>query len=81
MSLSHIIREEHGIQCMPCSFRIISEMLLEIHTIEKCDVLKSIIRSQIQSTLVISKSKGPSKILRDIRTSTYQTCSIEEKTI
>ena len=33
----------------------------------------------IQSTLVISKSKGPSKIFRDIRTSTYQTCSTEEK--
>ena len=33
----------------------------------------------IQSTLVISKSKGPSKIVRDIRTSTYQICSIEEK--
>ena len=32
-----------------------------------------------QSTLVISKSKGPSKTLRDIRTSTYQICSIEEK--
>ena len=38
---------------------------------------------QLQSTLVISKSKGPSKTLRDIRTSTYQICSasIEEKTI
>ena len=36
---------------------------------------------EIQSTLVISKSKGPSKIVRDIRTSTYQICSIEEKTI
>ena len=33
----------------------------------------------VQSTLVISKSKGPSKKLRDIRTSTYQTCSIEGK--
>ena len=33
----------------------------------------------IQSTLVISKSKGPSKTLQDIRTSTYQICSIEEK--
>ena len=33
----------------------------------------------IQLTLVISKSKGPSKTLRDIRTSTYQTFSIEEK--
>ena len=35
----------------------------------------------IQSTLVISKSKGPSKTVRDIRTLTYQICSIEEKTI
>ena len=33
----------------------------------------------IQSTLVISKSKGPSKTLRDIRTSAYQIYSIEEK--
>ena len=36
---------------------------------------------EIQSTLVISKSKGPSETLRDIGTSTYQMCSIEEKTI
>ena len=35
----------------------------------------------IQSTLVISKSKGPSNTVRNIRTSTYQICSIEEKTI
>ena len=35
----------------------------------------------IQSTLVISNSKRPSKTVRDIRTSTYQICSIEEKTI
>ena len=35
----------------------------------------------IQSTLVISKSKGLSEILRDIRTSTYQICRIEEKRI
>ena len=34
---------------------------------------------KIQSTLVISKSKGLSEILRDIRTSTYQICRIEEK--
>ena len=33
----------------------------------------------VQSTLVISKSKGPSKTLRDIRTSIHQICSIEEK--
>ena len=36
---------------------------------------------RIQSTLVISNSKGLSEILRDIRTSTYQTCRIEEKQI
>ena len=34
---------------------------------------------QIQSTLVISKSKGLSEMLRDIRVSTYQICRIEEK--
>ena len=33
----------------------------------------------IQSTLVISKSKGPSETVRDIRTSTYQIYSSEEK--
>ena len=32
-----------------------------------------------KSTLIISKSKGLSKILQDIRTSTYQICRIEEK--
>ena len=37
--------------------------------------------AEIQSTLVISKSKGPSETVRDICTSTYQICSIEEKTI
>ena len=36
---------------------------------------------KIQSTLVISKPKGPSYTLRDIRTSTYPICSNEEKTI
>ena len=35
---------------------------------------------RIQSTLVISKSKGPSETLRDIRTSTYQMYRIEENT-
>ena len=34
---------------------------------------------EIQSTPVISKSKGLSEILRDIRTSTYQIFRIEEK--
>ena len=36
---------------------------------------------EVQSTLVISNSKGLSDILRDIRTSTYQICRIEEKLI
>ena len=34
---------------------------------------------EIQSTLVISNSKGLPGILHDIRTSTYQNCRIEEK--
>ena len=37
------------------------------------------ITGTIQSTLVISNSKGRSEILRYIRTSTYQICRIEEK--
>ena len=37
-------------------------------------------RINIQSTLVISKSKGPAETLRDIRTSTYQMCKIDENT-
>ena len=39
----------------------------------------SYIKIQLQSTLVISKSKGLSEILRNIRSSTYQICRIEEK--
>ena len=34
---------------------------------------------EIQSTLFTSKTKGLSEINRDIRTSTYQICKIEEK--
>ena len=36
---------------------------------------------KIQSTLIISKIKGLSEILRDTRTSTYQICKNEEKMI
>ena len=36
--------------------------------------------NNIQSTLVDSKSKGPSEILPDIRTLTYQMCRTEENT-
>ena len=35
----------------------------------------------VQSTLVISNSKGLSEILQDICSSTYQVCRIEEKII
>ena len=35
---------------------------------------------EIQSTLVISKLKGPSETLRDIRTLTYQIFIIEKNT-
>ena len=38
---------------MPCSPFIISEMLHEIHTMEKCDFLKPIIHSQIFDLCVI----------------------------
>ena len=34
---------------------------------------------KLQLTLVISKSKGLSEILRDVRSSMYQICRIEEK--
>ena len=34
---------------------------------------------RVQSTLIISKSKGLSQIIQDIRTSTYQICRIGEK--
>ena len=37
--------------------------------------------SELQSTLVISNSKGLSEIIRDMRTSTHQTFRIEEKLI
>ena len=36
---------------------------------------------QIQSTLVISNSKGLYETLRDIRTSTYQICGTEENNL
>ena len=39
------------------------------------------VNTLIQSTFVISNSKALSEILRDIRTSTYQICRIEEKKI
>ena len=42
------------IQCMPCFSQIISEMLSEIHTVEKCDFLLPVIRSQIFNSLLLT---------------------------
>ena len=51
---------------------------IQVHIFKKgsCQLL-----TKVQSTLVISNSKGLSEILRDIHTSTYQICRIEEKLI
>ena len=47
-SQSHMIRGEHGILCMPCSFRIIGEMLYEIHLMKKKhDFLKCQITTEV----------------------------------
>ena len=46
-----------------CSVRSVDEIIEKTYT--------------VQSTLVISKSRGPSETLRDIRTSTYQMCRTE----
>ena len=51
------------------------------HTIYRASIVISYNTNEIQSTLVISNSKGLSEILRDIRSSTYQVCRIEEKII
>ena len=45
------------------------------------NLLYSLSDEKIQSTLVISNSKGLSEILRDICTSTYQIFRIEETVI
>ena len=46
--------------------------------ISQTDYYFVILTDCLQLNLVISKSKGPSETLRDIRTSTYQICRIEE---
>ena len=48
--------------------------------VEKIALLKSFMKTKVQSTLVISKSKRPSETLRNVRTLTYQMCRIEENT-
>ena len=54
------------------------QAVLSLYWVHMSEVLTQI---YIQSTLIISTSKGPSEILRDIRTSTYQICRTEEKII
>ena len=46
--ISITISEMHGIQCVPCSSQIVSEMLPEIHILEKCDFLKPKVHSNNQ---------------------------------
>ena len=53
--------------------------LILIEMREKHETGKAASSDNVLSTLVISKSKGPSYTFRDIRTSTYPICSIEEK--
>ena len=53
----------------------------EIYLPGTSSYLELCILQTLQSTLVISNSKGLSEILRDIRSSTYQVCRIEEKII
>ena len=55
------------------------DMTLDVYRGRKTTIQQQLqLNEEIQSTLVISKSKGPSKTLRDIRISTYQICSIEK---
>ena len=53
--------------------------LTQAHITQQTDT--KILQNIIQSTLVISNSKGLSETLRDIRTSLYQIFRIEEKII
>ena len=53
-------------------------IVVQCDVVKKVHVFSGVI--DIQSTLVIAKSKGPSETLQDIRTSTYQICRIEENT-
>ena len=59
---SLIIREQHGIQC---TITIVSGMLPEIHTVEKCDFHKPIIHSQMggwsSGAMVLGKLTVPGR--------------------
>ena len=51
------------------------------HPAHAQSISRALLSSHIQSTLVISNSKGLSEIFRRIRTLTYQICRIEERLI
>ena len=48
-----------------------------VSTKENPSLRLAFLLQEIQATLVISNSNGPSETLRDIRTSTYQICRTE----
>ena len=60
--------------------RVDDPMSFELKDLSNKSESTSIGNTYIQSTLVISKSKGLSETLRDIRISTYQMCRTEENT-
>ena len=72
-------------QCMCTMYYQTTDVYYMILSGSQCVLKRVYDRSEtkyhflLQSTIVILKSKGLSEILRDIRTSTYQICRIEEK--
>ena len=81
--LRHILPQP----CIPfthnnCKWLVLSQNPIHFFLIIKKDeFIHSDLAKYLHSTLVISNSKGLIEILRDIRTSTYQICRIEEKII
>ena len=69
-----MVGDNHSIIfCLFCRGRVTEEVLMMDH------MLVFYCKEPQYSRLITLKSKGPSKTLRDIRTSTYQICSSEEK--
>ena len=67
-------------RCYLAMFDLFNQTTMRVHEISVHPyVCKTVNFIYLQSTLVISNSKGLSEILRDIRTSTYQICRIEGK--
>ena len=64
-----------------CNFFLSANHPASSYQVSSQTAFRSGEKLKIQSTLVVSNSKGLSEILRDIRTSTYQICRTEEKLI